>query len=64
MSLLKLKLHLYPNRIRRIGFGSQNNSPSLTLLIEGIIVGLIIVIKLNIQYALRNICGVASSYDI
>ena len=46
--------YLYPNQIRRICFGSQNNSPSPTLLIEGIIVGLIIVIKLNIQYALPH----------
>ena len=51
---LQTSLHLYPNQIRRIGFGSQNSSPSLTTLIEGISVGLIIVIKLNIHYALPH----------
>ena len=51
---LQAKLHLYPDQIRCIGFGSHNNSPSLTLIIEGIIVGLIIVIKVNIQYALPH----------
>ena len=51
---LQTSLHLYPNQIRRIGFGSQNNRPSLATLIEGSIVGLIIVIKLNIQYALPH----------
>ena len=51
---LQTSLHLYPNQIRCIGFGSQKDSPSLTLLIECIIVGLIIVIKLNIPYALPH----------
>ena len=52
-----------PDKTYRVWFTEQQ--PPLALLIECIIVCLIIVIKLNIQYAPPHTSGgVASSYDI